>query len=180
MSARRLKGYVVKLPDGTRSEHTRRPVSLAYASAHLCDDGAVVPVFATRKPKPAPAEGAAEERYAVLRKNWGGNEFRDLHYGDDTRTLCHVGTRATVDESQRRVGPSKDAEVVRILPDGALEAACEAAAERGRIEALTSIRDACEFKADTVHDGPAMGLRMAMVLVDNAFKRLGEEKGQAK
>lgn len=33
------------------------------------------------------------------------------------------------------------------------------------------IRDACEFKADTVSDGAAMGLRMAMILADNAMAR---------
>lgn len=57
--SRRLLGYVVKLPDGTRSPHTRVPVGHTTShdiATHDCPVGSyVVPVFAVRKPKPADA-----------------------------------------------------------------------------------------------------------------------------
>ena len=141
--SRRLLGYVVKLPDGTRSSLTPTPVMLddagdAWDRTPSSTGDYVCPVFAARKPKPAPVV-AAEGRYAVLRKTWGGNEFCDLHYGDDTRMTLHVGTRAAVDEAQRKSGRTKsDAEVVRLLADGEHEAAIEAARreERERVAAL--------------------------------------------
>jgi len=157
---RRLLGYIVKLPDGTRSPRTPKPVPVigdavdAWIGAP--DGSCVCPVFATRKPKPAPpppggtfldalldkpkpasAEGAAEWRYGVLRKTWGGNEFSDIHYGDDTCATCHTGTREEATERLRKSGlTKKEASIVRILPDGAHEAACEAARREGAEAAL--------------------------------------------
>lgn len=92
--------------------------------------GILTPIYATRKPKPAPAEGAAEGRYAVAYQ---------------TATMPHAKmdphvflSRAQVDEWLAWNKHRADG-VVRILPDGALEAACEAAYERGKTDALRNV-----------------------------------------
>lgn len=181
---RRLLGYVVKLPDGTRSPHTSEPLpateALRAALFEVPTGTYLVPVFATPKrqtltdippevfaysdneggvcltwplanaekmrateeakgtyecgpivryvpePKPAPAEGAAEGEYA-LRDPAG--HFVKL------ASEREIGNRATVEKLKL----SKD-NIVRILPDGAHEAACEAARreERERVLGLVA------------------------------------------
>ncbi len=214
MSARRLKGYVVRTSEGwyVSSAGTLRSITpnkklrtvfpnASRAALHVAHDGDVsLPVFATRKPKPAPVVAsiarfdgaermatctaepapvvAAEGRYALL----GGQPDYFEGWGDVLRQQF-VGTRDQVRLAHKH---RRDLAVVRILPDGAHEAACEAArregAEAARIDALLGLRDACEFKADTVSDEAAIGLRMAMLFVDKALTKTAEEaaKGQAK
>ena len=99
MSARRFKGYRVGIikPDGARrymkprsdgkwSLSETKPIVLDEdeMSDALDDVGDFMvggdvsfstPVFATRKPKPAPAEGAVEGRYAVLFGDGSGGYF---------------------------------------------------------------------------------------------------------
>lgn len=210
--SRRLLGYVVKLPSGewhdgksyadkdfdgypwTRDAKKRHVFMeyqdacryvLTYVPENLLR---IVPVFSKPKPaelKPAPAV-AAEGRYAVLRKTWGGNGFCDLHYGDDTRTTLHVGTRAAVDEAQRKSGRTKsDAEVVRILPDGAHEAAIAAAREEGRREgaeaALHDARRALLDLADDFTGDHAAGLRHSVRCIYDKIQAAKEAaKGAAK
>lgn len=154
MSARRFKGYRVGIikPDGARrymkprsdgkwSLSETKPIVLDEdeMSDALDDVGDFMvggdvsfstPVFATRKPKPAPAEGAVEGRYAVAYQ---------------TATMPHAKmdphvflSRAQVDEWLAWNKHRADG-VVRILPDGALEAACAAAYERGKTDALRNV-----------------------------------------
>ena len=57
--SRRLLGYVVKLPDGTRSPRTPKPTTVVVATAYadVARGCYLVPVFVVRKPKPASPAG---------------------------------------------------------------------------------------------------------------------------
>lgn len=155
MSARRLLGYVVKLPDGTRSPRTPEPDRLRRA-AILCNTECpmgshVVPVFAASKPAPVVA---AEGRWAVLNRSAAG----DVWFGDFD----------TIDDPTRQIGTSKEAlaladqssfapSIVRILPDGAHEAAIEAARREERERVLDREKAAYErgFADGRIADGEA-------------------------
>lgn len=134
---RRLLGYVVKLPDGTRSPETAKPTEFGPAEKALLGfaplGSYLVPVFG--KPKPAPVV-AAGGRYAVLCHGVVHGEawFEDFDTVDDPTR--HVGTR---EQAYRLKSlPRADAEVVRVLKDGEHEAALETARreERERISVL--------------------------------------------
>ena len=153
MSARRFKGYRVGIikPDGARrymkprsdgkwSLSETKPIVLDEdeMSDALDDVGDFMvgedvsfstPVFATRKPKPATAESAAEARYAC----WQGCCMWLTPEDDDPRD---TGTRA---EAAAVVARVPGAKLMRVLEDGALEAACEAAYERGKTDALRNV-----------------------------------------
>ena len=161
MSARRFKGYRVGIikPDGARrymkprsdgkwSLSETKPIVLDEdeMSDALDDVGDFMvggdvsfstPVFATRKPKPAPAEGAAEapsEHFVVVHDTAVVNLLEGKP--GYARQYKYIGTHAeAVDFRNGRNALT----VWRILPDGALEAACEAAYERGKTDALRNV-----------------------------------------
>ncbi len=174
--SRRLLGYIVKLPDGTRSPRTPKPTDLTAArdvATSIEPAGSyTVPVFAVRKPKPAPAEGAAEGRYAVAYQ---------------TATMPHAKmephvflSRAQVDEWLAWNKYRADG-VVRILPDGAHEAAL-AAARREERERVSPLLAALEDVASDI-DGdytPKMLVARFRKVARTALAAHEAAKGQAK
>ncbi len=98
------------------------------------------------EPKPAPAEGAAEGEYA-LRDPAG--HFVKL------ASEREIGNRATVEKLKL----SKD-NIVRILPDGAHEAACEAARREERERIYKLIDDADDDDTEV-----SEGLKYALLLM---------------
>ena len=89
------------------------------------------------EPKPAPAEGAAEGRYAVLVER----QPRDFVSFLPLTARRDAGTR---EEAQVAIDATRSDEgnayaLVRILPDGALEAALEAARREGAKNALDKV-----------------------------------------
>ena len=174
MNARRLLGYVVKLPDGTRSEHTLEPHSLAHASAHLCDDGAVTPVYA--KPKPAPVAPVEAEGWYAL-----------MHEGD---TFLGIGVRGSEVSSRENAVRGKklrggEGEIVRILPDGAHEAAIAKAREEGAADARDDLRDRLvgerdDARLDAAGDGEVgyvKGVTFAIEVLDARATEAGKVGG---
>lgn len=190
MSARRFKGYAVRDDEGRWLGHVDSDagIILAYGnkegrrlweSAEDADEAAqfdivslngfvLVPVFATRKPKPAPAdcpicgepgcaapfcvahietmakpapaEGAAGGRYAVLCHGVVHGEawFEDFDTVDDPTR--HVGTR---EQAYRLKSlPHADAEVVRIFAEDEHEAVVEKARNDERQRTLADVRKA--------------------------------------
>jgi hypothetical protein len=139
--SRRLLGYVLKRPDGTRSgivgADPIHDMTLSREDRTACY---WVPVFAVRKPKPAPPVAEAEGRYAVLNANGGDVWFEDFDRVDDPTR--HVGTRK--EALALRPHPHLTPEVVRILPDGEHEAAIAAAREEGFAEAVRLVRAEAE------------------------------------
>ena len=188
MSARRFKGYRVGIikPDGARrymkprsdgkwSLSETKPIVLDEdeMSDALDDVGDFMvggdvsfstPVFATRKPKPAPAEGAVEGRYAVLFGDGSGGYFGVL----DKRGN-EVASRDVAAEG----GENKlyDGKLVRVLDDGALEAACEAARREERERVCADTKKAIE---KYVWDHSSVDVTHIYKLLDEAAK------GQAK
>lgn len=94
------------------------------------------------EPKPAPAEGAAEGRYAVLFGDGSGGYFGVL----DKRGN-EVASRDVAAEG----GENKlyDGKLVRILDDGAHEAAVEAARREERERVLGEIRSTVALATET-------------------------------
>ena len=196
MSARRFKGYRVGIikPDGARRYMKPRSDgkwSLSETKPMLLDEDEMsdalddvgdfmvggdvsfsTPVFATRKPKPAPAEGAAEGRYAVAYQ---------------TATMPHAKmephvflSRAQVDEWLAWNKYRADG-VVRILPDGAHEAAL-AAARREERERVSPLLAALEDVASDI-DGdytPKMLVARFRKVARTALAAHEAAKGQAK
>lgn len=141
MTARRLLGYIVKLPDGTRSPETPKPVGVvevarAYGNASL--GTYFCPVFATRKPKPAPADASAEGLFAVLTEDSGDAHFQDINDGRDGFPRDAQRSIGSREMAVAFVGRWPGNKLVRVLDDGAHEAAVESARreERERVAAL--------------------------------------------
>jgi len=86
------------------------------------------------EPKPAPVV-AAEGRYAVLRGYEGAFWFNDVRAPDDTK-ISGAGSR---DEATAAIARAKKGALVRILPDGAFEAALEAARREERERAFAEV-----------------------------------------
>lgn len=193
MSARRFKGYRVGIikPDGARrymkprsdgkwSLSETKPIVLDEdeMSDALDDVGDFMvggdvsfstPVFATRKPKPAPAEGAAEapsEHFVVVHDTAVVNLLEGKP--GYARQYKHIGTHAeAVDFRNGRNALT----VWRILPDGALEAACEAARREERERVCADTKKAIE---KYVWDHSSVDVTHIYKLLDEAAK------GQAK
>lgn len=139
--SRRLLGYVVKLPDGTRSPETAKPTEFGPAEKALLGfaplGSYLVPVFG--KPKPAPVV-AAGGRYAVLCHGVVHGEawFEDFDTVDDPTR--HVGTR---EQAYRLKSlPHADAEVVRIFAEDEHDAVVEKARNDERQRTLADVRKA--------------------------------------
>ena len=151
------------LPDGSRSPHTRVPVGHTTAhdiATYDCPVGSyVVPVFAVRKPKAAPA--VSGERYAC----WAGVCMWLTDGEDDPRD---TGTRA---EAEARAAGIPGAKVVRILNDGAHEAAVAAAHKRGRAEAFAT---AAKVVRDTHDDLDERNESISMGLLANIADAIEE------
>ena len=199
--SRRLLGYVVKLPNGewhdgksradkdfdgypwTRDAKKRHVFTeyqdacryvLTYVPENLLR---IVPVFSKPKPaEPAPAV-AAEGRYAVLNANGGDVWFEDFDRVDDPTR--HVGTRK--EALALRPHPHLTPEVVRILPDGAHEAALAAAREEGRREAAGRIARLVDALRNVL-DGHSELTPRAIVEIEYVLEEEREEaaKGQVK
>lgn len=193
MSARRFKGYRVGIikPDGARrymkprsdgkwSLSETKPIVLDEdeMSDALDDVGDFMvggdvsfstPVFATRKPKPAPAEGAAEapsEHFVVVHDTAVVNLLEGKP--GYARQYKYIGTHAeAVDFRNGRNALT----VWRILPDGALEAACEAARREERERVCADTKKAIE---KYVWDHSSVDVTHIYKLLDEAAK------GQAK
>lgn len=121
--------------DNTRKRHLfdEYQDACAYVLTYIASNNLrVVAVYS--KPKPAPVE--AGERYACLVEQDGtGVFFQDLRGGFQVR---EVASREEAVEASREW--LQVATVVRILPDGAHEAAVKEAREQGRVEALADVR----------------------------------------
>ena len=193
MSARRFKGYRVGIikPDGARRYMKPRSDgkwSLSETKPMLLDEDEMsdalddvgdfmvggdvsfsTPVFATRKPKPAPAEGAAEapsEHFVVVHDTAVVNLLEGKP--GYARQYKHIGTHAeAVDFRNGRNALT----VWRILPDGALEAACEAARREERDRVCADTKKAIE---KYVWDHSSVDVTHIYKLLDEAAK------GQAK
>ena len=193
MSARRFKGYRVGIikPDGARRYMKPRSDgkwSLSETKPMLLDEDEMsdalddvgdfmvggdvsfsTPVFATRKPKPAPAEGAAEapsEHFVVVHDTAVVNLLEGKP--GYARQYKHIGTHAeAVDFRNGRNALT----VWRILPDGALEAACEAARREERERVCADTKKAIE---KYVWDHSSVDVTHIYKLLDEAAK------GQAK
>lgn len=193
MSARRFKGYRVGIikPDGARRYMKPRSDgkwSLSETKPMLLDEDEMsdalddvgdfmvggdvsfsTPVFATRKPKPAPAERAAEapsEHFVVVHDTAVVNLLEGKP--GYARQYKHIGTHAeAVDFRNGRNALT----VWRILPDGALEAACEAARREERDRVCADTKKAIE---KYVWDHSSVDVTHIYKLLDEAAK------GQAK
>ena len=184
--SRKLLGYVVKLPDGTRSPSTPRPWPLAEAVNHVFGvqrNGVVVAVYARPKaPKPAAVDEG--ERYAVLVQRTVGavGSFVGLDYVHNETSARDVGTRA---EALGVGSQFARAEVVRLLPDGAHEAAVAEARREERERVIATLRkrlgkalELATKRADgrglpnelASFAGEAAGLEEAICLLDDAAK----------
>ena len=172
--SRRFKGYRVGIikPDGARRYMKPRSDgkwSLSETKPMLLDEDEMsdalddvgdfmvggdvsfsTPVFATRKPKPAPAEGAADARYAC----WQGCCMWLTPEDDDPRD---TGTRA---EAEAVVARIPGAKLVRILDDGAHEAGVEAARREERERIYKLIDDADDDDTEV-----SEGLKYALLLM---------------
>ena len=100
-----------------------------YGFGHVWDGTVQVPCLVCRDAKPAPAEGAAEGRFGC----WQGVLMWLTPEDDDPRD---TGTRA---EAAAVVARVPGAKLMRVLEDGAHEAACAAAYERGKTDALRNV-----------------------------------------
>ena len=165
--SRRLLGYVVKLPSGewhdgksyadkdfdgypwTKDAKKRRVFAeyqdaCRYVLTYVPQNRLrIVPVYS--RPQPAPAEGAAEGRYAVLVDQEGAPHFVNF----DLDLTMHVSDRDAMEYERDRVMVGRKAtdapvKLVRVLDDGAHEAAVEAARREGAETALRGLRERYE------------------------------------
>lgn len=200
--SRRLKGYAIRCDngewfDGTGlGQYSECPWTADRAKRHLFDEAAdaytyastytessklrIVPVFAVRKPKPAPVV-AAEGLFACLVEAGGGRRFFREFRGKD---LVEAGTRAEAEAIAGAPGTIGTSVVVRILPDGAHEAACEAARREERERVLAEVEAYAARAAKRIAQADphswAGGRSGAFAEIAEAVRTMGEEKGQAK
>jgi len=205
---KRLLGYVVKLPSGewhdgksyadkdfdgypwTKDAKKRRVFAeyqdaCRYVLTYVPENRLrIVPVYS--RPKPAPADGAAEGRYAVL-VQYDDREpttFMDLNMSVPDARPRDVGTHAEVLAAVENETPAFRRMAVRILPDGAHEAACEAARREERERVLAEVEAYAARAAKRIAQADphswAGGRSGAFAEIAEAVRTMGEEKGQAK
>lgn len=181
MSRRKPKGYAVRVgsmwvkpgPGGSIALSGCRAGRCLFAYAEdaretLADiggegRGAVVRVFATRKPKPAPV--VAGERYALLTEDSGDAHFQDINDGSagyprDAQRA--IGTHAQAVAHHAKWG----GEVVRILADGEHEAAVAKAREEAAEAARSGIVERLRDQLRRCPDAEVEGLRVALATIE--------------
>lgn len=126
----------------------------------------VVPVFSKpRTPKPQPAAPVEAEGWYAL-----------MHEGD---TFLGIGVRGSEVSSRENAVRGKklrggEGEIVRILPDGAHEAAIAKAREEGAAAALHDARRTLLDLADDFTGDHAQGLRHAVRVIHDKIKAAKE------
>lgn len=169
---RRLLGYVVKLPDGTR--HTEGPLSLldAVSISHgSVPPTHVVPVFSKPKPAPVVAAEVPAAIYVVV----------SASHGALTTTMSAFEDAARRDHAASVAAGDSTTSVLRYVPDGEHEAACEAARWEGAEAALHDARRTLLDLTDDFAGEHAAGLRHAVRCVYDMIQATKEAaKGQAK
>lgn len=160
---RRLLGYVVKFPGGSRHKDTPEPlpfkqaagkISAARAPARMAG-GYVVPVFSKPKPKPAPVEAGETPAaiYVVVSASHGGAL---------TTTMTMFADEAERDRAASVAAGDSTSRVMRYVPENAHEAAVKEAREQGRAEGLHEARRTLLDLADDFAGDHAAGLRHAV------------------